>query len=211
LQIIGQVPNLAPNERYLPAADYGRVGALKLAQKIFSSKALEYLGATNSIFGRAGRYHFFTLGRRHNTAINEGQRAELTADPNYGTWFFPEHNEDIQTRGPISFAYVLEELTEVANIYGFNPSLVVGAFLTLVHKDILLLDPPATLNASEQSGFNSAKYNFQVLEALWGMGKTGYPMTYRADKHIASKQDYGGKGKRGKKGRKGKKKRRRYY
>lgn len=206
---IPQVPNLAPNERYLPAADYGRVGALKLVEKIYRPSAVQYVNAGNGVFGNVGRYHYYLLGRKLNTRENDGRRAALNVDVAPNSFYYPNYDVTEMVNGPHYFAQALEHLNESARIYQFNPSLVVGAFLTLVNEELTKTTAVGIPGDVLKDGFNVAKYNPGALESLWGQREIGYPNTYRINRGIAARGDYGGKRKG--KGRKGKKKRSKYY
>jgi hypothetical protein len=213
-QIIGyseQVPNWAPPERFLPNADYGRVGALKLAENLFTDKILQYCSASNTEpWGIAGQYHFYLLGRKLATRRNEFTRVKLNAKPEADTFKFGNFLIGVESFGPTYFRNVIEEITEAARIYGFSPQTLVSAILTLA--DATMITVPANANSKTdpnfKEGFNMALSNFGVLESLWGIRSSGYPQTYRKTPAggFAARKDYGGFSK----GRRGKKKRRRY-
>lgn len=205
---IGQVPNLAPNERYLPAADYGRVGALKLVEKIYKGNAASYVSATSfggDDWAQLGNYHFYLLGRRLNIRKNDGTRAGLNREIQANDYVYPDYSPSLMLNGPHLMAKALEHLNESARIYGFNPSLVVGAFLTLVNAELVKSSNVGIAGNIQQDGFNVAKFNAGALESLWGQGSTGFPNTYRSTKGIAARGDYGGKGGGRRKGKRGKK------
>lgn len=212
LTYASQVPNWAPQERFLPNADYGRIGALKLAENLFSDKIVEYCsGANTEPWGYAGQYHFYLLGRKLETRKNEIERVKLPGKPTYGSFKYGLIDSGIDNGGPICFRYVLEEITEAARIYGFAPQTLISAILTLANAAMYDVNAQANsrTNAKFRDGFGVAYLNFAALESLWGIRSSGYPQTYRKTPAggYAARSDYGG-GRS--KGRRGKKKRRRY-
>lgn len=210
-----QIPNWAPNERFLPNADYGRVGALKLAQNVFGTHVFQYVIGADTEWGRAGRYHFYLIGKDFGKLSNEKARVELTTTPNYGAFYFGQTNPDIELGGPLYFRQVVTEIVETARIYGFSPQVLTSAVLTHIHGHMVKSDYPthiAGMPAYAQEGARMARYNFPLLEGLWGIRGSGYPSTFNRAKGAAARKDYGGKGKRngGKRRNGGRMKRRRF-
>lgn len=208
-----QVPNWAPNERFLPNADYGRVGALKLANNLFITNVADYVDANvgNAIhraWAEAGAYHYYLLGKHDNKEANEGIRAGLDAAPNYLTFKYGTYNRDRERDGPYAVQEVLMEITEAARTYSFSPQVLVGAVLTLIRNRMLKINTyarNALMPAECQTGHLMARYNFGLLEALWGMRHSGYPKTMAGSGLVAARGDYGKGSKK-----RGKKRRRRY-
>lgn len=205
-----QVPNWAPPERFLPNADYGRVGALKLAENIFLADIKDYCAATNTLWGKAGEYHFYILGHKIETRRNEFSRISLADKPKKNNFSFGKFDPDIERDGPLYFRKVIDEISEAARIYGFSPQTLVAAVLTIMDNEMTLVPGQANSrnNAKIVEGYSMALMNYSLLESLWGIRAGGYPATYRKTPGggYAARKDYGGFSK----GRKGKKKRRRY-
>lgn len=195
LNLAEQVPNWAPNEHFLPNADYGRVGALKLASNLFTAKIGDYCTTSGaSSWAKAGAYHFYLLGKNHEKLGNEKTRAELNAAPTEGIFNFGSFNIDEERDGPFHFKRVLEEINEAARIYGFSPSVLASAVLTHIHGYIthnLYSGLIPVMNGRYIDGAYMAKYNFGLIEALWGVRGSGYPRTMRGK--IAARKDYKGR------------------
>jgi len=206
-----QVPNWAPPERFLPNADYGRVGALKLAQNIFLGDIKDYCAASNTEpWGKAGEYHFYLLGHKIETRRNEFSRVTLETKPEKKTFKFGKFDAAIERDGPLYFRKVIDEISEAARIYGFSPQTLVSAILTLMDNEITIVagDANSKTNAKIVEGYSLALMNFPLLEGLWGIRASGYPQTYRKTPGggYAAREGFSGFSK----GRRGKKKRRRY-
>lgn len=210
-----QVPNWAPNERFLPNADYGRVGALKLAKNIFEGHIIDYIEARDiKPWGKLGQYHYYLLGKNISKRVNEFNRVSLTGAPTYNSFKYGNFDENIEINGPVMFQAVLDQISEASRIYGFSPQVLSSAILTLANG--VILNPvtqtaPTLQNANFKDGFLMAGLNFGLLESLWGIRGSGFPQTYRRTPGggFAAREGYGGGRKGKKRGRKGKRKR--YY
>lgn len=204
-----QVPNWAPNERFLPNADYGRIGALKLVNNVFVDKIINYLSATTgTTWGTAGAYHYYLLGRNLARRRNEHERVGLAGPPQSNSFRFGNWDPAIERDGPLYFSRILEEIAETARVYGFSMQTLASAILTTADGLMTSIadNSNAATNVLTKDGFQIAKNNWTMLESLWGIRASGYPATFQYQRGVAARKDYGGYSK----GRKGKKKRRRY-
>lgn len=207
-----QVPNWAPNERFLPNADYGRIGALKLAKNLFDVNIDEYVKAGVALpWGAAGQYHYYLLGKNFNRRRNESIRVGLPTAPAKANFKWGNFDYELQGSGPHYVSEVMSQVSEAARIYGFSPQVLMSAIMTLASDKIydVTLNEPARASDLFKDGYNMALMNFGTIESLWGIRGSGYPQTYRKTPGggFAAREGYGGgKGKRGRKG----KKRRRY-
>lgn len=206
-----QVPNWAPNERFLPNADYGRVGALKLATNLFDGPITEYAAGrpvNYNHWGRAGAYHYYVLGKNDKKLGNEAKRADLDRAPIYGDYNYGAFNLEQERDGPYHFSHVLTEISEAARTYGFSPQVLVSAVLTHARKKLLGFDIGPVAQAAppeSRTGLIIARYNPSLIEQLWGIRSSGYPTSMSMGLY-AARGDYGGKMKRNG----GKKRKRRY-
>jgi len=214
------VPNIRANDQYLNSADYGRVGALKLANSVFGLAVSAY---TNELkreqtpakmihWKDLGEYHFFQLGKSFSLMGNEGTRADLNTKPDFDTFAFTSVNLDSDIQGPVRQSVIMGQIAEAARIYGFPVPLLTASILTLIKKS-LRASTSDGLTAALLPGYNMAKYNPAALDSLWGVSDSGYPMTYYSS-GAAAKEDFGGGRFKRRKGRRrgnGKRKRKRFY
>src|SRR6185436_5454832 len=167
-----QVPNWAPQERFLPNADYGRVGALKLVENVFEPKITQYINAQGpSAWALAGAYHYYLLGRQYKNKGNEHTRVGLTGPPTPGIFNYADVNVSYVRDGPYYVQDMMAEITEYASTYGFPVQTVMSAILTMA-EGLLSRIPNGSLvftNANFGEGALAAKYNFRLIESLWGV------------------------------------------
>jgi hypothetical protein len=100
-------------------------------------------------------------------------------------------------------------IANIASIYAFPIQTLTSAILTIAKGKMFRMNPLLNLNANYLDAFHMVRYNFSLIESMWGIRGSGYPNTYYRGSTIAARNDYG-KGGKGKKGRK-KRKRSRYY
>lgn len=213
-------PNLAPPKNLLPNADYGRVAALKLVEKIFDDHILAYISQTPTVantqaWAIAGRYHYYLLGRNQQLQTNEAKRASLPGAPTYGSYVFPALNLDLETQGPIYFRKVLQEIGEMSRTYGIPFGTITSAVLTMIHAGVVAgnVDNLAQWNYELREGYIMARGNFGLIESLWGTRRGTFPKTFYANYNgsgssIASRQTFSKSRKRGRRMRRGFKRRR---
>lgn len=216
-----QVPNIAPNERFLPNADYGRVGALKLANNLFKGKSLAYAknapSANNAVgeepWIELGKYHFYLLSRDLEIIGNEGARAALETQPLVGTFKFGKYDPAKESIGPFKQTQVLREIAEAARVYGFPTAILTGAVLTLIKSHLRKADVRISVAEAIRDGYDVASYTPGALEGLWGVNALSYPSTFRWDAaSMVAKGDRDVGKRNGKRKKNGKRRKRsRYY
>lgn len=216
------IPNIIPNEKFLPKADYGYVAALRIVGKIFPNRINAYLSpaagniaAAYASWQKLGQYHYRLATKDLPTLGNEYRRIFINNDPTEGDYAWPQPDDLTEIQGPPAFDTVLRDIRTIANVYNIHPQILTSA---IVQSIASALSTVGAVPGPEWTGWQTAvqyiKYRPDILFGLWGVKGNGYPKSFNHFQGYSTREDYKG-GKRGRNGskkgfKKGRKKRRRY-
>lgn len=216
------IPNIIPNERFLPKSDYGYVAALRIVGRIFATRINAYMSpaatqipAQHLSWQKLGQYHYRQATRELPTLGNEYRRVFINNDPTEANFGWPQPDDLTEIQGPPAFDSVLRDIRNIANVYSIHPQILTSAIVQSIASALSSVgDQPGPEWTGWQTAVNFIKYRPDILFSLWGVKGGGYPRTYNQHQGYAAREDYK-LGKRMKNGgknsfKKGRKKRRRY-